>query len=128
MAIVEQPLALGRGDGRVARAPLGVFTRPKADTGWRSWLTTVDHKRIGIMYGAAGLFFFLVGGIEALLIRVQLARPDGTLLSAEVYNQVFTIHGVTMIFLVAMPIGAAFANFFIPLQIGARDVAFPRLN
>ena len=100
----------------------------KAKTGWKSWLTTVDHKRIGIMYGAAALFFFLVGGVEALLIRIQLARPDGKLLSAEVYNQIFTMHGVTMIFLVAMPIGAAFANYLIPLQIGARDVAFPRLN
>jgi cytochrome c oxidase subunit 1 len=128
MTTVEQPLALGSGNGHVARAPLGVFTRPKATTGWKSWLTTVDHKKIGIMYGAAALFFFLVAGIEALLIRVQLARPDGELLSAEVYNQVFTMHGVTMIFLVAMPLGSAFANYFIPLQIGARDVAFPRLN
>jgi cytochrome c oxidase subunit I len=128
MTTVEQPLALGTGNGAVARAPLGVFTRPTDKTGWKSWLTTVDHKRIGIMYGAAGLFFFLVAGIEALLIRIQLARPDGSLLSAEVYNQIFTMHGVTMIFLVAMPIGAAFANYLIPLQIGARDVAFPRLN
>jgi cytochrome c oxidase subunit 1 len=128
MTALDQPLALGTGNGAVARAPLGIFTRPKTKTGWRSWVTTVDHKRIGIMYGAAGLFFFLVAGIEALLIRVQLAQPDGSLLSADVYNQVFTMHGVTMIFLVAMPIGAAFANYFIPLQIGARDVAFPRLN
>jgi cytochrome c oxidase subunit I len=130
MTTVEQPLALGsgNGNGQVTRAPLGVFTRPKATTGWKSWLTTVDHKKIGIMYGAAGLFFFLVAGFEALLIRIQLATPDGELLSAEVYNQVFTMHGVTMIFLVAMPIGAAFANYLIPLQIGARDVAFPRLN
>jgi cytochrome c oxidase subunit I len=126
MAIIEQPLALE--PGQVARQPLGVFTRPRATTGWRSWLTTVDHKRIGIMYGAAGLVFFIVGGIEALLIRIQLARPDNELLSADLYNQVFTMHGVTMIFLVAMPLGAAFANYFIPLQIGARDVAFPRLN
>jgi cytochrome c oxidase subunit 1 len=128
MTTVDQPLALGTGNGAVARAPLGIFTRPKTKTGWRSWVTTVDHKRIGIMYGAAALFFFLVGGIEALLIRVQLARPDGSLLSAEVYNQIFTMHGVTMIFLVAMPLGAAFSNYLIPLQIGARDVAFPRLN
>ena len=80
-------------------------------TGWRSWVTTVDHKKIGIMYGAAALFFFLVGGIEALLIRVQLARPDGTLLSADAYNQVFTMHGMTMVFLVVMPMAAAFANY-----------------
>jgi cytochrome c oxidase subunit 1 len=128
MAIIEQPLALGSGNGAPSGTPLGVFTRPQSSTGWKSWLTTVDHKKIGIMYGAAALFFFLVAGFEALLIRIQLAQPDGNLLSAEVYNQVFTMHGVTMIFLVAMPMGAAFANYFIPLQIGARDVAFPRLN
>jgi cytochrome c oxidase subunit 1 len=111
-----------------SRRPLGVFTRPTSTTGWKSWLTSVDHKRIGIMYGAAALFFFIVGGVEALLIRVQLWAPRGTLLSADAYNQVFTMHGTTMIFLVVMPIGAAFANYLIPLQIGARDVAFPRIN
>src|SRR6188768_2043780 len=127
MSSIDAPLALGTGDVAKDR-PTGVFARPTNSTGWRSWVTTVDHKRIGIMYGAAGLVFFLVAGFEALLIRIQLARPDGSLLSAEVYNQVFTMHGVTMIFLVAMPLGSAFANYFIPLQIGARDVAFPRLN
>src|SRR5690606_27025754 len=84
--------------------------------------------KIGIMYGAASLFFLIVGGIEALLIRLQLAAPDQELFSADLYNQLFTMHGVTMIFLVVMPIGAAFMNYLIPLQIGARDVAFPRLN
>ena len=128
MAIIEQPLAIGTGHVAEVRSPLGVFARPKATRGWRSWITTVDHKKIGIMYGASALVFFLVGGCEALLIRIQLARPDGKLLSAETYNQIYTMHGVTMIFLVAMPMGAAFANYFIPLQIGARDVAFPRLN
>ncbi len=128
MAIIEQPLAIGTGRAPEVRSPLGVFARPTAKGGWRSWVTTVDHKKIGIMYGAAGLVFFLVGGIEALLIRIQLARPDGSLLSAETYNQIYTMHGVTMIFLVAMPLGAAFSNYFIPLQVGARDVAFPRLN
>src|SRR5690606_37892558 len=97
-------------------------------TGWRSWVTTVDHKRIGIMYGTAAMFFLLVGGVEALLIRAQLAAPGQKLLSADLYNQVFTMHGVTMIFLVVMPLGAAFMNYLIPLPIGARDVAFPRLN
>src|SRR5690606_3524254 len=72
--------------------------------------------------------FFVIGGIEALLIRTQLIRPDGNLLSGDAFNQVFTMHGVTMIFLVAMPLGAAFSNYLIPLQIGARDVAFPRMN
>ncbi len=91
-------------------------------------MTTVDHKKIGIMYGAAGLVFFVVGGIYALFIRLQLARPELEILSADTYNQVFTMHGVVMLFLVAIPLGAAFANYLIPLQIGARDVAFPRLN
>jgi cytochrome c oxidase subunit II len=91
-------------------------------------VTTVDHKKIGIMYGVGSFFFFLIGGGEALLIRLQLARPDGKLLSADLYNQVFTMHGVTMIFLVHHAVGAAFMNYCIPLQIGARDVAFPRIN
>ena len=134
MAIVERPtptetLELEAGPRHATQDDaLGVFQRPQGDTGWRSWLFTVDHKRIGIMYGAAALFFFVIGGIEALIIRTQLAAPDQALISADLYNQLFTMHGVTMVFLVVMPIGAAFANFLIPLQIGARDVAFPRLN
>tara|TARA_B100001964_G_scaffold47619_1_gene53254 strand:- start:6185 stop:8146 length:1962 start_codon:yes stop_codon:yes gene_type:complete len=112
----------------VVGQPLGVYTRPRGGNGWRDWITTVDHKKIGILYGVAALFFFVVGGIEALLIRLQLATPNGTVLGADMYNQVFTMHGVTMIFLAAMPLSAAFANYLIPLQIGARDVAFPRLN
>ena len=93
------------------------------------WLTTVDHKRIGVLYGLTTLVFFLIGGIEALLMRIQLARPDNTFLSAYLYNEIFTMHGTTMIFLVVMPVGLGFfANFIVPLQIGARDVAFPRLN
>ena len=80
------------------------------------------------MYGAAALFFFFLGGVEALLIRLQLAAPGQKLYSADLYNQLFTMHGVTMIFLVVMPLGAAFMNYLMPLQIGARDVAFPRLN
>src|SRR5690606_7703685 len=84
--------------------------------------------KVGIMYGAAALFFFMIGGIEALLIRVQLAQPNGRVISADFYNQAFTMHGVTMVFLVVMPLGAAFMNYLMPLQNGARDVAFPRLN
>jgi cytochrome c oxidase subunit 1 len=127
MSTIDGPLALGTGE--VARQrPMGVFARPTTTTGWRSWVTTVDHKRIGIMYGAAALFFFCIGGIEALLIRLQLAQPNGKLLSADLYNQIYTMHGTTMVFLVVMPIGAAFMNYLMPLQIGARDVAFPRLN
>ncbi len=93
-----------------------------------SWLTTVDHKRIGIMYGVSALFFFLLGGLEALVIRTQLFWPGASVISAETYNQMFTMHGTTMIFLALMPLSAAFFNFVVPLQIGARDVAFPRLN
>ena len=107
---------------------LGIFARPVETTGWKSWLFTVDHKKVGILYGVASMFFFVVGGSEALLIRTQLARPGGKLLSAALYNQVFTMHGITMVFLVVMPMMAALANFLLPLQIGARDVAFPRLN
>jgi cytochrome c oxidase subunit I len=100
----------------------------RAHAGPWSWLTTVDHKRIGKLYLFTSLAFFLVGGIEAGLIRAQLAGPNLHVLSAEAYNQVFTMHGVTMIFLAVMPLSAALFNFLIPLQIGARDVAFPRLN
>jgi cytochrome c oxidase subunit 1 len=97
-------------------------------TGLWSWLTTVDHKRIGALYLVTALFFFIFGGLEAAILRAQLATPNGTLVSAEMYNQLFTMHGTTMIFLAVMPLSAAFFNFLIPLQIGARDVAFPRLN
>ncbi len=105
-----------------------VLWRPAGKTGLMGWLTTVDHKRIGFLYGISGLFFFLVGGCEALLIRLQLAVPNNTLLTAQQYNRMFTMHGTTMIFLAVMPLFAAFFNFIMPLQIGARDVAFPRLN
>ena len=107
-------------------------TRPyRAD--WRrgrvaSWLTTVDHKRIGILYICTSLVFFALGGLLALLIRIQLATPDESFLTKGSYNQVVTIHGTTMIFLVIIPILAGFGNFLVPLQIGARDMAFPRLN
>ena len=93
-----------------------------------SWITTTDHKRIGILYGVTAFFFFLIGGLEALFIRLQLARPENHLVSAETFNQLFTMHGTTMIFLAVMPLSAMFFNYIIPLQIGARDVAFPRLN
>jgi cytochrome c oxidase subunit 1 len=97
-------------------------------TGVWSWITTVDHKRIGILYGTTAFIFFLLGGIEALLLRIQLGSPESTFLSPDTYNQMFTMHGTTMIFLAIMPLSAMFFNFMIPLQIGARDVAFPRLN
>jgi cytochrome c oxidase subunit 1 len=131
MAITEdRQLALPSGEVTRPRndQPLGIFERPTTAHGWRAWVSTVDHKKIGIMYGVVSLFFLFVGGFEALLIRAQLASPKGTLLSADTYNQVFTMHAVTMIFLFIMPMAAAFANYLLPLQIGARDVAFPRLN
>ena len=96
--------------------------------GWWSWLTTVDHKRIGVMYGVTAFSFFLLGGVEALLIRLQLSTSNGQVLDPDAYNRLFTMHGTTMIFLVVMPLSAAFFNLLIPLLIGARDVAFPRLN
>ncbi|MET0627397.1 MAG: cbb3-type cytochrome c oxidase subunit I, partial [Acidimicrobiia bacterium] len=95
-----------------------ILRRPKATTGFWSWFTTIDHKKIGIMYGATALAFFVIGGIEALLIRVQLAGPNGTLLTASQYNTLFTMHGTTMVFLVGMPMAVAFGNYFVPLQIG----------
>jgi cytochrome c oxidase subunit 1 len=117
---------LGKGEQKAAK-PL-VLWRPTAKTGLVSWLTTVDHKRIGFLYGISALFFFLVGGLEALFIRIQLAVPNNNFLSAQQYNEMFTMHATTMIFLAVMPLSAAFFNFIMPLQIGARDVAFPRLN
>ena len=109
-----------------AEAPtVEAYTGPRGVWGW---ITTVDHKRIGMLYGVTALVFFIVGGIEALLIRLQLAGPNLEVLGAEAYNQLFTMHGFTMVFLVIMPTAAAFTNYMLPLLIGARDVAFPRLN
>jgi cytochrome c oxidase subunit 1 len=92
------------------------------------WVITVDHKKIGMMYIGYALLFLLVAGVEALAIRVQLAKPNNTAISALVYNRIFTMHGTTMVFLVGMPILFGFGNYLIPLMIGARDMAFPRLN
>jgi cytochrome c oxidase subunit 1 len=97
-------------------------------TGWTSWVTTTDHKRIGIMYMVLTFGFFIIGGVEALLMRLQLAQADNRLLDPQTYNQLFTMHGVTMIFLFVVPMMAGFGNYFVPLMIGARDMAYPRLN
>lgn len=111
------------------KSVLGTFLRrPTKTRGFWSWCTTIDHKRIGLMYIALSLIFFVCGGIEALLIRLQLFTPNGSILTAVQYNQMFTMHGTTMVFLVGMPIIAGFGNYLLPLQIGARDVAFPRVN
>ena len=92
------------------------------------WVTTVDHKRLGILYTLYAIFFLLVGGVEAMAIRIQLIRPNNTFLSPEVFNRLFTMHGTTMVFLVGMTFIFGFANYLVPLMIGARDMAFPRLN
>ena len=107
---------------------LDVIPRPIAPTGLWSWLTTIDHKRIGLLYGVTALVMFIIGGLEALMMRIQLASSDLDIIGPDAFNQLFTMHGTTMIFMVIMPFGAAFFNFLIPLMIGARDVAFPRLN
>lgn len=109
----------------INRVGAGLFSRPTATTGILSWLTTVDHKRLGLLYIGASLLFLALASVEAFLIRLQLASPTMTLLSPDVYNQMFTMHGVTMVFLAIMPMGIGFANYFVPLQIGARDLAFP---
>jgi len=92
------------------------------------WIMTTDHKKIGIMYIVTAFFFFLAGGVEALLVRTQLAVPNGKVLSPEIYNQVFTMHGTTMIFLFVMPMLTGLGNYVVPMMIGARDMAFPRMN
>ena len=102
--------------------------RPSGYGGLWSWVVTVDHKRIGVMYGITSVAFFFLGGLEAQIMRLQLARPESSVVSPEVFSQLFTMHALTMIFLAIMPLSTAFFNIVIPLQIGARDVAFPRLN
>src|SRR5712672_2773334 len=92
------------------------------------WVTTVDHKRLGVLYILYALFFLVIGGIEATIIRIQLMHPHNDFVSPQVFNRMFTMHGTTMIFFVAMPILFGFANYLVPLMIGARDMAFPRLN
>src|SRR3954471_7843166 len=93
-----------------------------------SWITTTDHKRIGILYICTSLVFFGAGGILALLMRAQLATPNEHFITKDSYNQLFTAHGITMIFLFIVPLWAGVGNYLVPLMIGARDMAFPRLN
>ena len=101
---------------------------PDPAPGWVGWVTTTDHKRVGVMYLVTAFAFMMLGGVEALLMRTQLAEPGNTLLTPERYNQVLTLHGTTMVFLVVMPLWAGLANYLVPLQVGARDMAFPKLN
>src|SRR6202049_1857345 len=92
------------------------------------WVTTVDHKRLGVLYVLYGVIFLIVGGVEGTFLRIQLIRPHNDFVSPQVFNRMFTMHGTTMIFFVVMPILFGFANYLVPLMIGARDMAFPRLN
>ena len=106
----------------------GILARPTSETGLWSWITTIDHKRIGVLYGVTAFIFLLVGGLEAGIVRAQLARPDSALVDGQTFNAMFTMHATTMVFMALMPMSVAFFNFVVPLAIGARDVAFPRLN
>jgi cytochrome c oxidase subunit I+III len=112
----------------ITTAPASVEESWGGEEGLVSWFTTVDHKRIGMKYLVTAIVFFVVGGLESLVIRAQLAGPNLHLLTPEAYNQLFTMHGVTMMFLFATPVLSGFGNFFVPLMIGARDMSFPRLN
>jgi cytochrome c oxidase subunit I len=101
---------------------------PRQSKRWVDWVLTTDHKKIGIMYLVLTFVFFMLGGVEALMMRLQLSVPNNTLITSEHYNQLLTLHGTTMIFLFVVPVWAGFGNYFLPLMIGARDMAFPRLN
>src|SRR5213595_3048521 len=117
------------GEARVAVDTAPPVVRPSWYEGrFASWLVTTDHKRLGLLYISTSLAFFVCGGILALLMRSQLATPTEHFITRDSYNALFTMHGTTMIFLVVVPILAGFGNFLVPLMIGARDVAFPRLN
>src|ERR671925_2322512 len=118
MAFADYPTARPQAD--VQRPPLLVWLH--------DWVVTVDHKRLGIMYICTGLLFFAVGGLEASIMRWQLAFPNHDVVAPEVFNRLFTMHGTTMVFLFGMPIILGLANYLIPLMIGARDLAFPPLN
>jgi cytochrome c oxidase subunit I len=110
------------------QAEISIRDFPVPRAGWIEWFTTTDHKKVGVLYLLTTTFFFVLGGLEALLMRIQLGSADSTFLDPTTYNQLFTLHGTTMIFLVVVPIFAGFASYLVPLMIGSRDVAFPRLN
>jgi len=121
--VAAEPVAANR-----ARPEIVAHGLPAEPPGWLGWVTTTDHKRIGVMYLVSTFIFFVIGGVEALLLRLQLGTPDNTLLDPQTYNAVMTMHGTTMVFLFVVPVWAGFANYIVPLMIGARDMAFPRLN
>jgi heme/copper-type cytochrome/quinol oxidase subunit 1 len=113
------PTGIAEGDGPRAGAGASKLL---------AWFSSVDHKQIGILHICTGVAFLLVGGLEAVLMRLQLFVPNNTLIGPQLFNQLFTMHGTTMVFLVGMPLVTGFANYLVPLMIGARDVAFPRFN
>src|SRR5208282_3512573 len=116
---IDHEIALGAADDLQALPIVGKL---------HEWVVSIDHKRLGIMYIGGGLFFFLVAGLQAATIRLQLAIPDNHLVPPQVFNRLLTMHGTAMVFLVGMPILTGFFNYLVPLMIGARDLAFPRLN
>src|SRR6202050_3436731 len=111
----------------IALPGTGMASRPLVDA-LHGWVTTVDHKRLGILYILYALIFLVIGGIEARIMRIQLMHAHNDFVSPQVFNRMFTMHGTTMIFFVAMPLVFGFANYLVPLMIGTRDMAFPRLN
>src|SRR3954449_7678682 len=129
MAITsEPPVTETTGVRSLARPQISARAVTPEARGWVSSVRSRKWKRIGILYLYTTFLFFILGGVEALLIRVQLAVPDNTFVSPEKYNALFTMHGTTMVFLFVIPIMAGFANYVVPLMIGARDMAFPRIN
>src|ERR671925_1612512 len=118
----------GTATQRAARPEVVLHGLPTRPRGWLAWLTTTDHKKIGILYLYTTFLFFILGGVEALIMRLQLAQPNNTLIDAGAYNGLVTVHGTTMVFLFLVPVLAGFGNYLAPLMIGARDMAFPRLN
>ncbi len=126
MATAER--AVRRGVHTAPRPEVIVRGRERRPGGWLAWLATTDHKRIGVMYLVTTFIFFLLGGVEALIMRLQLGQAGSALLEAQTYNGLLSMHGTTMIFLFVVPVLAGFANYMVPLMIGARDMAFPRLN
>ncbi len=123
---MEAQTLSGRAVG--ANPEIVLHARRERPRGWLEWLTTTDHKKIGILYLFATFVFFIIGGVEALVMRLQLAQPSGTVVTPETYNGLVTMHGTTMVFLFVVPVLAGFGNYLVPLMIGARDMAFPRLN
>jgi cytochrome c oxidase subunit I len=128
MSVTTETLPVERAARPVPQVIAHEVVRLRQTKRWIDWITTTDHKKIGILYLVTTFVFFGLGGAEALMMRLQLGVPNNTLLSGEIYNELMTMHGTTMIFLFVVPVMAGFGNYFVPLMIGARDMAFPRLN